>query len=94
MSDMDCSLVLYHDMLNRIKTRANFLRQVEKAPEVYAAMVVEVARRRLFSHHYLRVSGVVGFWGQKCSSPTAQSSPYPPKCTKISVELIETLPVL
>jgi hypothetical protein len=75
MSDMDCSLVLYHNMLNRIKTRANFLRQVERAPNVYAAMVVEVARRRLFSHHYLKVGADVGFWGAKM--PVSLTPPPP-----------------
>ena len=55
VNDMDNKLVLYYDWLNRIHVRAEFLQQVERAPHVYAAMVVEVARRRLFSQHYMKV---------------------------------------
>lgn len=55
VNDMDNKLVLHYDLLNRIHVRAEFLQQVERAPQVYAAMVVEVARRRLFSQHYMKV---------------------------------------
>ena len=55
ISDMDNRLLLHHDLLNRIQARTEFLRQVEQAPQVYASMVVEVVRRRLFSQDYMKV---------------------------------------
>ncbi|KAK7099647.1 RB1-inducible coiled-coil protein 1-like isoform X2 [Littorina saxatilis] len=54
VNDMDNKLMLYYDWLNRIKRRTEFLQQVEQSPKVYAAMVVEVVRRQLFSQHYLK----------------------------------------
>ena len=54
--DVDNKLVMYLDLLNRIRTRWQFLRQVEISPQVYAAMVVETARRRDFSCFYTKVS--------------------------------------
>lgn len=53
---MDNKLWLYHNNLDRIKGRTNLLKQVETSPQTYAAMVAEVARRRIFVRHYLRVS--------------------------------------
>lgn len=54
VNTMDNKLWLYHDNMDRIKARAGLLRQVESAPQTYAAMVVEVARRRLFSQRHLK----------------------------------------
>lgn len=54
VNSMDNKLWLYHDNLDRIKTRAGLLRQVETAPQAYASMIVEVVRRRLFSQHYMK----------------------------------------
>ncbi|PVD22986.1 hypothetical protein C0Q70_16246 [Pomacea canaliculata] len=51
---MDNKLWLYHNNLDRIKGRTNLLKQVETSPQTYAAMVAEVARRRIFVRHYLR----------------------------------------
>ncbi|KAK7489013.1 hypothetical protein BaRGS_00019674 [Batillaria attramentaria] len=54
VNSMDNKLWLYHDNVDRIKTRAGLLHQVETAPMAYASMIVEVVRRRLFSQHYMK----------------------------------------
>ncbi|KAL8606380.1 hypothetical protein ACOMHN_020534 [Nucella lapillus] len=54
ISTVDSNLLLHHDLLRRIHRRAQFLQQVEQSPQVYALMVVEVVRRRLFSDYYIK----------------------------------------
>ena len=53
--DVDGKLTIYLGNLKRLSKRLDILQQVHDAPKVYAQFVIEVVRRRQFSHKFLLV---------------------------------------
>ena len=56
--DVDGKLTIYLGNLKRLSKRLDILQQVHDAPKVYAQFVIEVVRRRQFSHKFLLVSNL------------------------------------
>ena len=57
--DVDGKLTIYLGNLKRLSKRLDILQQVHDAPKVYAQFVIEVVRRRQFSHKFLLVSDLL-----------------------------------
>ncbi|KAK6179560.1 hypothetical protein SNE40_011889 [Patella caerulea] len=51
--DVDGKLTIYHESLRRLHKQLDIMRQIEEAPKVYAQLVVEVVRRRMFSLQFM-----------------------------------------
>ena len=54
--DVDGKLVIHHENLKRLKRRLEIIRHVHTAPHVYAAILVEIYRRRNFKEEFMNVS--------------------------------------
>ena len=59
--DVDGKLTIYLGNLKRLKKRLDILQQVHDAPKVYALLVIEVVRRKMFSTKFLSVSIILTF---------------------------------
>ena len=65
MSEHAQKLILYHEELRRLSRRLEVMEQLHLAPSIYLATLVEVVRRRSFSHQYLKRAGVIaGTFGE------------------------------
>lgn len=53
MMELDGKLVMYHESLRRLRRQLEILRQIHLAPQMYVSAIVEVVRRRAFSHAFL-----------------------------------------
>ena len=66
ISAVHSKMLVYHENLKRLRKRLEIVRQVYAAPKLYAAAIVEVYRRRMYSSQFTFVSCVIKLLGFKC----------------------------
>ena len=72
--DLDNKLVIRHETLKKIRHRVEIIRQILDSPAVYCRALVEVVRRRRFSHAYqlvlrLRIYLLAYLWASRRGTP-------------------------